>query len=186
MLKERASGILLPVFSLPGECGIGDFGPSAYRWIDLLKNNLQKYWQVLPLNSSFGYSPYHISSAFAGNPLFISPEILAQKGLLQEKELLPGRSFAPVNKIHYTKVAAYKLKLFETAFARFQSGKERKADFTEFREEHQRWLDEYAFFSALRRRFGNQSWHAWPREIRERKNPALQKARDELDEAIRF
>ena len=81
MLNGRGSGILLPVTSLPSRYGIGDFGPSAYRFADFLADNSQKYWQILPLNpTSIGHdnSPYKSISAFAVNTLFISPELLVE------------------------------------------------------------------------------------------------------------
>ncbi len=34
---KRASGILLPVFSLPSEYGIGCFSKEAYEFVDMLK-----------------------------------------------------------------------------------------------------------------------------------------------------
>ena len=55
----RASGILLPVSSLPSKYGIGCFSESAYQFIDQLKAAGQHYWQILPLGpTSFGDSPY--------------------------------------------------------------------------------------------------------------------------------
>lgn len=117
MLRKRTSGILLPVFSLPGEYGIGDFGPEAYRWIDCLRENHQRYWQVLPLNASIGHSPYFISSAFAGNPLLISPELIAQEGLLKKDELAQG-SFVPNHRVHYERAASYKRTLLRSAYGR--------------------------------------------------------------------
>ena len=81
----RKSGILMPVFSLPGEYGIGTFGKEAYQWVDFLKQAKQSCWQVLPLGpTSYGDSPYQSFSAFAGNPYFIDLEILQQEGLLTE------------------------------------------------------------------------------------------------------
>lgn len=41
----RASGILMPVFSLPSRYGIGSFSKSAYQFVDMLKKAGQKYWQ---------------------------------------------------------------------------------------------------------------------------------------------
>ena len=46
---ERASGVLLPVFSLPSKYGIGCFSKEAYKFIDRLKEAGQSYWQILPL-----------------------------------------------------------------------------------------------------------------------------------------
>src|SRR5580693_1356124 len=77
----RASGILLHPTSLPSRGGIGDFGPSAYAFADFLAAARQGLWQVLPLGPvGFGNSPYSSTSAFAGNPLLISLERLADRG----------------------------------------------------------------------------------------------------------
>ena len=55
----RASGILLPISSLPGKYGIGSFSKEAYKFVDFLKNSNQKYWQILPIGpTSYGDSPY--------------------------------------------------------------------------------------------------------------------------------
>jgi 4-alpha-glucanotransferase len=73
VIFPRRSGILLHVTSLPGGHGIGDFGESAYEFIEFLAGSGQKIWQVLPLNpTGYGDSPYQCFSAFAGNPLFIN------------------------------------------------------------------------------------------------------------------
>ena len=75
------------VSSLPGKYAIGDFGPEAYTFVKKLKQAGQKCWQLLPLNPierSKGFSPYSPLSAFAGNILFISPEILLSDKYLSE------------------------------------------------------------------------------------------------------
>jgi len=67
--------------SLPSRDGIGDFGPAAYRFVDFLASARQGLWQVLPLGPlGYGNSPYSSTSAFAGNPLLISLERLAEHG----------------------------------------------------------------------------------------------------------
>ena len=79
----RASGILMPVFSLPGPYGIGTLGREAYRFVDFLAEAGQSYWQILPIGpTGYGDSPYQSFSAFAGNPYFIDFDLLAQQGLL--------------------------------------------------------------------------------------------------------
>ena len=83
----RASGILLPVTSLPSKYGIGCFSESAYEFVDQLKEAGQRFWQILPLGpTSFGDSPYQSFSTFAGNPYFISLEELIREGVLTEEE----------------------------------------------------------------------------------------------------
>ena len=84
-----SSGILLHIISLPGPYGIGDFGPNAYKFIDYLKTESHKYWQILPLSHcGYGNSPYNPISAFAIDPHFVSPELLSEAGLVEPGDLL--------------------------------------------------------------------------------------------------
>ena len=84
---KRASGVLLPISSLPSKYGIGCFSKEAYKWIDQLKEAGQSYWQILPLApTSYGDSPYQSFSSFAGNPYFIDLEELIEEGVLTRKE----------------------------------------------------------------------------------------------------
>src|SRR5437868_15086851 len=85
---ERRSGILLHPTSLPSVGGIGDLGPAAHAFIDFLSDSGQGLWQVLPLSpAGLGNSPYSAISAFAGNPLLISLEILAKHDWIKPQEL---------------------------------------------------------------------------------------------------
>ena len=69
MSAQRRSGVLMPVFSLPGEWGIGCFSRQAERFIEQLAEAGQTIWQILPLGpTGFGDSPYQSFSTFAGNP----------------------------------------------------------------------------------------------------------------------
>ena len=77
----RTSGVLMPISSLPSQYGIGDFGESCYRLVDLLKTCGFKCWQILPLNPlGFGNSPYQAYSSKAMDELYISLELLEEKG----------------------------------------------------------------------------------------------------------
>src|SRR4051812_20166418 len=92
----RASGVLLHVASLPSPYGIGDLGPSAFAFIDLLHEAGQSWWQVLPLGpTGYGNSPYQPLSTFAGNELLFSPEGLIEDGLLQRDACTGNRSQIP-------------------------------------------------------------------------------------------
>ncbi len=69
MTFPRAAGLLLHPTSLPGRFGIGDLGPEALRFVDLLADTGMQLWQILPLGpTGYGDSPYQCFSAFAGNP----------------------------------------------------------------------------------------------------------------------
>ena len=93
----RASGILMPVFSLPGPYGIGTLGREAYRFVDFLAEAGQSYWQILPIGpTGYGDSPYQSFSAFAGNPYFIDFDLLAQQGLLAREELPAPQPAGPI------------------------------------------------------------------------------------------
>src|SRR4051812_7858401 len=91
-LSRRSAGVLLHVTSLPGPYGIGDLGPMARRWVDLLAQAKQSWWQTLPLTPpGDGASPYQGFSAFAGNPMLISPDDLMKDGLLTRADLRGAR-----------------------------------------------------------------------------------------------
>jgi 4-alpha-glucanotransferase len=185
MIKERASGVLLHVTSLPSKYGIGDLGPQAYRFIDFLVAGAQKYWQVLPLNCTTGgtgHSPYNCLSAFAGNPLLISPELLYRRGLLTKRHLNDVPRFSQTA-VEYRKVAAWKKKLCETAFRRFRN-MPRPSDYHRFCTENAFWLEDFADFVALRSHYRGRPWCDWPAQIRDRKKRALKAAEEELRDDI--
>ena len=149
---QRSSGILLHPSSLPSKFGIGDFGPNAYKFVDFLEKSGQHLWQILPLGpTSFGDSPYQSFSTFAGNTLFISPEVLCQKGYLEERDV----ELAPIfscKKTDYGNAIPFKRGLFEKAHRRFQK-KAFTADqvaFQKFCEKNSFWLEDYALFASLK------------------------------------
>ena len=83
--QTRSAGILMPVFSLPSPYGIGTLGKAAKEFVDFLAKMKHRYWQVLPVGpTGYGDSPYQSYSAFAGNPYFIDPDDLIEKGMLKE------------------------------------------------------------------------------------------------------
>ncbi len=179
--SQRASGILLHPSSLPARGGIGDLGPAAYEFLDFLSAARQSLWQVLPLAPlGLGDSPYSATSAFAGNPLLISLERLAERGWIPKTRLrsLSGAG-GPVD---YELVRAKKLPLLRAAAQTFQS-EAATADrerYQRFREENAAWLEDVALFEALRARYGGESWNRWPQELARRFPEALTRARTEL------
>ena len=83
----RKSGILMPIFSLPSDNGIGTFGREAYRFVDFLKRAGQSIWQILPIGpTGLGDSPYQSFSSYAGNPYFIDLDLLCEDGYLDRAE----------------------------------------------------------------------------------------------------
>ena len=181
---RRVSGILLPITSLPSQFGIGDLGKGAYKFVDFLKDTKQSFWQILPLNPTESFyfnSPYHGTSAFAGNTLFISPEILFEEGLLEKGNLENLPQFSN-DKVEFDKVIELKKSFFEIAFGKFKI-KSLRYEFEDFCLNNSSWLDDFALFRALKGRFGV-SWGDWLEELRDRNSQALNAVKGELSEEI--
>jgi 4-alpha-glucanotransferase len=177
----RASGILLHPTSLPSRGGIGDFGPSAYAFVDFLASARQGLWQVLPLGPiGIGDSPYSSTSAFAGNPLLISLDRLAEHGWIDRARV---EALSPnVDPVDYTFVFRQKLPLLFEAARNFlrAAAPAARSRFEGFCRHNQWWLDDFVLFDALRARFKLESWNRWPREFSHRDPAALDKARAEM------
>lgn len=188
-MNKRGSGILLHITSLPSNFGIGDLGPEAYHFVDFLSQAAQKYWQVLPLNPTnpgAGNSPYNSSSAFAGNPLLISPVLLQREGLLSDADL--QNSFDPQqNRVDYEAVTNFKDGLFRIAFENFKNDRQKFENaFSEFCSRHSQWLEDFALFKALKMHFDHKSWMDWDEEIRDRQPQAMNSFSQQLSDKIEY
>jgi len=189
MSFPRAAGILLHPSSLPSRGGIGDLGPAAYQFVDFLASARQGVWQVLPLGPlGYGNSPYSSTSAFAGNPLLISLERLADHGWIDRAKLESARSTPNSSFVEYDEVFAQKMPLLFEAARSFlssaSSGLLRR--FESFRTENVWWLEDFVLFDALRARRKLETWNKWPRELAHRHPGALEEARKELTDDIQI
>jgi 4-alpha-glucanotransferase len=189
MAFERSSGLLLHIASLPSVGGIGDLGPAAYTFADFLAAAKQRLWQVLPLGpTGYGNSPYAALSAFAGNPMLISLENLADRGWFQNSSdherlaSLPGAS----GPIDHEAVVATKLPLIEEAAGNFLRHHDdgEWSRFEAYCRTNASWLNDWALYTVLRRRFGYASWNDWPSEIKHREPAALDRVRMEHGEEL--
>lgn len=164
MRFPRRAGILLHPTSLPSPYGIGDLGPAAYRFVDWLVQGGQRLWQLLPLGpTGYGDSPYQSFSAFAGNPLLISPTHLVEAGWLGEEELDAVPHF-PVKEVDFGAVIVWKESLFRQAYRRFQA--DPPAGYEVWVQAQADWLPDYALFTALKAHFGGGPWKGWPEAVR--------------------
>ena len=181
----RASGILMPVFSLPSRYGIGSFSKSAYQFVDMLKKAGQKYWQILPLcPTSYGDSPYQSFSTYAGNPYFIDLDQLIEEKLLTRKECQACDFGDDPQDIDYGKLYENRFKLLRKAYERANVGENQ--EFEAYRRENAWWLDDYALFMAVKDRFDGVAWNEWAEDIRLRWSNAMDYYRRELYYEIEF
>jgi 4-alpha-glucanotransferase len=176
MLKTRQSGILLHPTSLAGPEGVGTLGKEAYTFVDYLVTAGQSVWQILPLGpTGYGDCPYSAFSAFAGNTDLISLERLIATGDLKKSDL-PKQGPAE-ERINFQSCRDLREPLLDKAAHNFfAQGKEvRKQNFDDFCGNHASWLNDYAFFRAMRSAQNHKGWQEWPEEVRDRQESALQK-----------
>lgn len=180
-LHDRSSGILLHPTSLPGPYGCGDLGPEAHRFAEFLSEAGQRWWQMLPVAPvGYGNSPYSALSAFAGNPLLVSLDRLADEGLLDR---MPRPRF-PADRVDYARVAPFRREQLRAAWARF--GRRGRAAFRRFAEEQADWLEDFVLYRALKARHGERPWIDWAPELRDREPAALERAAIELEDDLEF
>ena len=188
--RSRAAGLLLHPTSLPGRFPIGDFGPGAIAMLDWMVGAGFTVWQVLPLGpTGMGDSPYNALSAFAGNPLLISPEALVEDGLLPPDALTSWEA-ATGPSVDYAAAVACKESLLRLAFLRFETGElpELVAALERFADAERRtiWLDDWALYSCLKREHQGASWLDWEPGLRRRDPRALRLRSAALAGELRF
>ncbi len=187
-LSTRASGVLAHLTSLPAPHGNGDLGPAAVRFADWLAAARQSWWQMLPI-SPLGYtpSPYSASSAFAGSPLLISLELLAQSGMLSTADTAP-LSELPARRVDYRHVRIMREKALRKAFAEFntQRDDQTRSRFAEFCQRQRYWLDDYSLYAALKHSFNGLPWYRWIPGLRDRHPQVIADVRRELASEIAY
>ncbi len=162
---KRSCGVLLPLFSLPSEHGIGTLGRAAYDFVDFLAAAGQAWWQILPVGpAGSGDSPYQSFSSFAGNAYFIDLDTLAGDGLLTEKEIAAVDWGSNAQLVDYDVLREKRMPLLRIAALR---GLERGGgDFELFCRDNAGWLSNFALYMALKEHFGGSAWTEWPEDIR--------------------
>lgn len=185
--RARASGVLLHPTSLPGPEGIGTLGPETGRFLDFLAASGQSIWQMLPVGpTGYGDSPYQCFSAFAGNPLLISTELLVRDNLLQQEDLA-DQPAAEVSLVDFRAVIPWKQTKLHRAFDSFQRGSRpsQLRAFDEFRRDES-WLHEYALFMTLKQLHDNSSWLDWDAGLRLRDPAEIERVCRDNERTIEF
>ena len=179
----RCSGILMHISSLPGPYGVGTMGKNAFRFVDFLEDAGQSVWQILPLTpTGYGDSPYQSCSTFAGNHYLIDLEALVEEKLLKKEELSSIRWSWSETKADFGLLYNNRLNVLRKAYDRFAAQEELDA----FCAENAGWLPDFALFMALKDRFGGKPWYQWDKALKFRDSKAIETARQELKEEIRF
>ncbi len=170
---SRGSGVFCHLTSLPNRRGIGGFGREAESFMDFLKSAGFKYWQICPVNpTGFGDSPYQSFSAFALNPYFADLDELVSLGLLDEADLSAARTL-PEDRCNFGAIYEAIPRILNIAADRLLDiglsdvvGEFYSDKYSDFLKREAFWLDSYAAFCALKKRFCGASWTAWPDEFK--------------------
>jgi 4-alpha-glucanotransferase len=187
-MNQRSSGVLLHPTSLFNRFPIGDLGPAATAFVDFLVQSGQRWWQMLPIGpTGWGDSPYQSTSAFAGNPLLLSPDRLMEKGFLDLQDI----RFSPLGdleKVDYPAAINLKSGLLKKAFGRFTKNMDREgeSELDSFVDVESHWLDDFSLFAAIREKEGTSDWTRWSEEFRTRQPDALVRARKYFAHQIRY
>mgnify|MGYP004551497063 CR=1 FL=1 len=151
----KKAGILLPIASLPGKFGIGDFGIEGYQLIDSLKEGNMKLWQILPLNPlGYGNSPYQGYSSFALDEIYIDLMQLKEEGLLDDLPPYEEKS----NFIEYEKIRTLKLKYLRIAYSNDKDNSKKEVE--KFKDENP-YIYSWAIYKSFKRKFKT-SWNLFP------------------------
>lgn len=180
----RGAGILLPISSLPSAYGIGTFGDAAFKFVDLLADLKQKYWQVLPMGPvTVGDSPFLSISLFAGNPYYIDLDDLVAAGLLGAEEIKAYRWGDSEGFVDYTVLYQNRYTVLQLAFGRFDC---RDAQYIAFCDKQKTWLEDYSLYMSLKYYLNDKAWYEWEDALRNREEAALEQYREKLAKQISF
>lgn len=181
--KDRKSGVIMHISSLPSKYGIGTLGKKAYEFCDFIKKAGFHYWQILPIGpTSYGDSPYQSFSSFAGNPYFIDLDLLVEDGLLEKSDFENLDFGSDKLNVDYGKLYNNRYKVLEKAFLAFKD----QEKLEKFIEENKEWLENYALFMALKGYFSGKAWVNWDEDIKNREEKAIKMYKEKLKKEIQF
>jgi 4-alpha-glucanotransferase len=173
--QRRRAGILLHPTSLPGPLPRGMICHDAYRFIEFLSQSGMSVWQMLPMAPTHSdLSPYQCLSAHACDSSLISLDWLKDHGLLDEVDHVQDyQQHEQSLRLAWQTLQRQKVHLLHKKLSAFI-------------ETHAEWLPDYALFMAIREQQHGQLWTQWPKQLRDREQAALNRARKDLAEEIDF
>ena len=168
MLKNRASGVLMHISTIPSQYGIGVFDENCRYFADALHEMNFGYWQVLPFNPvDKANSPYCSASAFAGNILFINPKKLYEQGLCTKAQYEENIYHGSPYTADYEFALKNRMKLLKAAFSNISP--ETAEEVRAFSEENP-WLPDFALFMALKELHNDAPWWEWDEKYKRYKS----------------
>ncbi len=157
-IKKRSSGVLLSLSSLPSSYGVGTFGKEAVDFARRISEMGFSYWQVLPFTPiDYANSPYGSDSAFAGNELYISPDMMADDGFITRAEANMSQYTGTPYVADYDFARENREKLTRLAFSRLDNAFLKKLD--DFVEE--KGLFNHCLYRALKSENGGRPFWEW-------------------------
>ncbi len=185
---SRAGGLLAHITSLPGRHGCGDLGPSAYEFLDFLRQSGCCLWQMLPIHpTGYGESPYQSLSTFAGHPLFLSLDRLREEGWLTSQDLKNAPPRMPDDAVDFATLLPWRTELLRAAFESFSTSATaaQRDELDAFRGRARHWLEDYALYRAIKESYGGRPWTEWEPDLVRRTPEALKAARTQFENRIR-
>ena len=180
--EQRKAGVLMPIFSLPSNDGIGTLGMGAYHFVDWLHSAGMSVWQILPLlPTSYGDSPYQSYASDALNYYFIDFEMLESEGLLTAEERKSFVFSTDENRVDYGKQYEGKAMLLKKAFARFDRSDKAWLAFLKDGVYY-----DFALFKTLKKAFGDRAWSDWDEPYKSGEKFAVEAFAREHAEEIAF
>ena len=180
--NNRRAGVLMPVSSLPSDCGIGTLGDGAYAFVDWLSSAGMKIWQVLPLlPTGYGDSPYQSCSLDALNYYFIDFELLCKQGLLQKSDYIGVDFGEDERRVDYGKQFENKVKILKIAYRNFDKS---NGEWQAFLEKGK--YRDFALFMSLKVRFSYKPWEEWDEPFRTAEKGAIETHEKAYKEELDF
>ena len=157
---DKHIGILCPISVLPSKYGIGDFGKSAYDFIDKIHSSGMTIWQILPLNPlGYGNSPYQPLSSKAGDEIYLDIDQFIDEGLLKEEDIVDLSK--QTHFVDYKRVKVEKEKLYQKAFDHYVIDE----DFQAFIDNY-KWVYDYAVYRVFKNHNDQRIWLDWRHEYK--------------------
>ena len=187
---RRVAGTLVPLFSLRStrSWGVGEF-PDLGAFSSWMREAGLSLLQLLPINemSPGQHSPYSAMASASLDPVFISPDAIAEFGQAGGRDALPAAAREALAAataspdVDFDAVRHAKDAAFALAWDVFRGS----GTFDAFREREAHWLEDYVLFRAIADEQGA-DWTTWPAALAARDGAAMAEARARLAARMRY